>query len=289
MNRLNKADVKPSDFLTDVVKSKRKPNKERLEGLRPLIESRFDEYTDKADAGKLNQLEVQWNYAKDDKGSDAYFLYKQYDNSATLISHLRSKIIEANEGEIVLKCPICGLRDAKDLDHYIPRQLFPEYSINPYNLIPTCHDCNNDKSIMWCSNEGKRLIFNAYYDTPTNDFLFDVDVVREKDMLRIKLELKEFNNPSEPTRLAISTLKELNLIPYYNKCINEKFRQRVNEICKQRKHFKLSDEDFWEMEKETWQDLASDISDVNNLDRIVLVTMYDSPLIETWLKEQSKK
>lgn len=48
----------------------------------------------------------------------------------------------------------------------------------------------------------------------------------------------------------------------------------------------MSDEDFWEMEKETWQDLASDISDVNNLDRIVLVTMYDSPLIETWLKEQ---
>lgn len=43
------------------------------------------------------------------------------------------------------------------------------------------------------------------------------------------------------------------------------------------------------MEKETWQDLASDISDVNNLDRIVLVTMYDSSLIETWLKNNIKK
>jgi hypothetical protein len=30
-----------------------------------------------------------------------------------------------------------------DLDHYLPKSLYPHLSIHPYNLIPTCHACNS--------------------------------------------------------------------------------------------------------------------------------------------------
>ena len=285
MRNLNKADIVPKDLLNSVILSKRGSNKTRMEAMRNELENRYDEYCDKASTNTLHQLSEKWSYDDKQKGSDGYVLYHQYDNSKASMSDLRAKIIEANNGEIVLKCPICELRDATELDHYVPRQLFPEFSIHSYNLIPTCHECNNNKSTAWCDN-GKRVFFNAYYDMPTDELLFDISVLKENGILRLVIALKNLTTPKESTRIAISTIKSLDLIPYINQKLNEKFRQKLKETILRRKYWKGTDEEFLKVEKEILEETVREISNINNWERIVLSTIKDEQIVEDWLKEQ---
>ena len=37
-------------------------------------------------------------------------------------------------------CPICGVRLASTLDHYLPKAKVPTLSVTPSNLIPACRD-----------------------------------------------------------------------------------------------------------------------------------------------------
>lgn len=42
-------------------------------------------------------------------------------------------------------CPLCQLESVSELDHYLPKSIFPEFSIYHKNLVPICHTCNNLK------------------------------------------------------------------------------------------------------------------------------------------------
>lgn len=285
MKKLNKANIVPKELLDDIIQAKKGDNKKRLEALKEDLEERYDDYCDKVDNNELHLLTEKWHYDKNDTMSDGYFLYHQYDNSKKSMSDLRNRVIEANNGEIVLKCPICELRDATDLDHYAPRQLFPEYSVHSFNLIPICHECNNKKSTKWCEC-GKRLFFNAYYDTPTEESLFDVYVKNENGILRMHLYLKKFENPKETTRIALTTIIVLDLMPYVNQKINEKFNQKLKEIIAQRKHLKLTDDEFLEFIKNVFDESISETPDANNWDRIVMMTIKNNSIVHDWLRMQ---
>ncbi len=44
-------------------------------------------------------------------------------------------------------CPLCGgLGQARTLDHYLPKAIFPAYSVHPRNLVPCCRDCNTGRN-----------------------------------------------------------------------------------------------------------------------------------------------
>jgi hypothetical protein len=41
------------------------------------------------------------------------------------------------------RCPFCGdIGQTKNLDHFLPKAHFPEFSVMPLNLVPSCRDCN---------------------------------------------------------------------------------------------------------------------------------------------------
>lgn len=41
------------------------------------------------------------------------------------------------------RCPFCGdIGHTKNLDHFLPIAHFPEFSVMPLNLVPSCRDCN---------------------------------------------------------------------------------------------------------------------------------------------------
>ncbi|MBY0027938.1 hypothetical protein H7K20_12585 [Priestia aryabhattai] len=86
-------------------------------------------------------------------------------------------VVKANIKEIqreVIKgtCPYCLIGEQNTFDHYIPKSAFPEFSVMPLNLIPSCERCNLLKSECWLENN-KRKIVNLYYDAiPTVKFLY---------------------------------------------------------------------------------------------------------------------
>lgn len=41
------------------------------------------------------------------------------------------------------RCPFCGdIGQTKNIDHFLPKAHFPEFSVMPLNLVPSCRDCN---------------------------------------------------------------------------------------------------------------------------------------------------
>lgn len=62
------------------------------------------------------------------------------------------------------KCPFCGgIGQVRTLDHYLPKSNFPLVSVLPANLIPSCGDCNFDKSNRF-PHQGHEQTLNPYFD-----------------------------------------------------------------------------------------------------------------------------
>ncbi|MFD3334621.1 HNH endonuclease signature motif containing protein [Streptomyces sp. NPDC058700] len=43
------------------------------------------------------------------------------------------------------KCPICGVGRVRQVDHHMPKAIFPYLATVPINLLPICSDCNREK------------------------------------------------------------------------------------------------------------------------------------------------
>ncbi len=68
-------------------------------------------------------------------------------------------------------CPYCGTREAKTLDHFLPRKHYPHLSIAFENLVACCPECNQAKldAIPESSDE---TYFHPYYESfPNSDWL----------------------------------------------------------------------------------------------------------------------
>lgn len=108
-------------------------------------------------------------------------LYELYDSDEKSIKDMKNKIkikYEKNyfshHGE---RCPYCGIlrQSPSALDHFLPRSIFPEYSILSNNLIYICETCNNraHKGSLINDADGKRIFLNPYTDKEiaTNSFI----------------------------------------------------------------------------------------------------------------------
>ncbi|WP_449542689.1 HNH endonuclease [Enterobacter ludwigii] len=64
------------------------------------------------------------------------------------------------------QCPLCGHRQVKTLDHYLPKANYSKHVVMPFNLIPACSDCNKDKlDAVFSDKESQTL--HPYYDNVT--------------------------------------------------------------------------------------------------------------------------
>lgn len=43
-------------------------------------------------------------------------------------------------------CPYCGFGEISEIDHFLPKSIYPEFSVFCFNLVPSCHICNSKKS-----------------------------------------------------------------------------------------------------------------------------------------------
>lgn len=62
------------------------------------------------------------------------------------------------------RCPFCGIGIVTTLDHYLPKAKFPTFSVLPYNLVPSCKDCNTGKLTSYATIKEKQTL-HPYYDS----------------------------------------------------------------------------------------------------------------------------
>lgn len=71
------------------------------------------------------------------------------------------------------RCLLCGNSEISSLDHHLPKDALPLYTICPVNLVPACGKCNQKKGDRIGATASQRTL-HPYYDRPgqTGRYLF---------------------------------------------------------------------------------------------------------------------
>lgn len=87
-------------------------------------------------------------------------LIKLYENYVVGKKKPARKVYDALMLAADEKCPFCGgIGRPRNLDHYLPKAHFPQFSIVPVNLVPSCRDCNMDgKGEGFATTEADQVI-----------------------------------------------------------------------------------------------------------------------------------
>lgn len=133
-----------------------------------LLEQKAEEYAASATTGELYTIDPL-SRPKDDpvvigrlKKSD---LIKLYDNYVVGKSKPARAVYDALMVAANDKCPFCGgIGRPRNLDHYLPKVHYPQFSIVPVNLVPSCRDCNMDGKGQAFASAAQDQVLQPYLD-----------------------------------------------------------------------------------------------------------------------------
>jgi 5-methylcytosine-specific restriction endonuclease McrA len=91
-----------------------------------------------------------------------------YEGRTIEIKRLLADMTDSLSEADVDLCPYCSLNQNPDLDHYLPKDKFPEFSLHGRNLIPICPQCNRKKKTTFKTKQGGRYFLHAAFE-PTID------------------------------------------------------------------------------------------------------------------------
>lgn len=107
-------------------------------------------------------------------------------------------------------CPYCLSRQVRSLDHFLPKSLYPSLSITDINLLPSCSDCNKDKS------NSDEIYINYYFEDIDDEcYLSCHPIFKEKDVIfDYRLDKPSTWDNDKFQRLS-TQFNKTNLLKYY--------------------------------------------------------------------------
>ncbi len=130
-------------------------------------------------------------------------------------------------------CAYCNLtaRSVSELDHYLPKSIFPSLAISPVNLVPICSDCNFKKREYYSVKRDEMLI-HPYYDEFVNQsFDFIKCTVIESVPIGFSFSVEKLQNWSECTyNRAVKHFQMFNLEEIYRAEFDQTFTSYVYEL-----------------------------------------------------------
>lgn len=195
-------------------------------------------------------------------------------------------------GEYIM-CPLCGQKVVTDLDHYIPRAQMAEYSVHLLNLIPICHECNDDKKDQWLDQNGERIIFNAYFDLFNNmEQLLKCELIFDNSnypQVVISLDDSAIAATGEIGRLVHSTYNHVeNIRNEWRSKATKSLKNQVRYIKSSvnvRKRHGLYEDGDWSIEKETIQETIDSLQPFEFIEKIVYEKMLNSQEFNEWIQK----
>jgi hypothetical protein len=110
----------------------------------------------------------------DDASSAA--LIDAYDNRTVAIKR-RLATMQASlplaHGDL---CPYCTLDSGAELDHYLPKTIFPEFALFAQNLLPICGRCNRSKGNSIADANGRRLFLLLSHDLADDTCVLEAEI-----------------------------------------------------------------------------------------------------------------
>jgi len=111
------------------------------------------------------------------------------------------------------KCLYCGIGIVNTIDHFLPKNEYPDFSINKYNLVPSCRDCNTNKNNGIVYSEENQY-FHPYYEEIENSDWLKVNI-KECSSLIIEYFIDKNIDKTMYARLNNQFIK-LKLFDLYN-------------------------------------------------------------------------
>lgn len=104
----------------------------------------------------------------------------------------------------VVRCPFCGISESSTLDHYLPKEKYPEFAVFPKNLVPSCAVCNTRKrDRVLIRNTNVRMFLHPCYDEIPNSEFVAANVRMAPTALILSYRLVQ------PAGMALETFQSL--------------------------------------------------------------------------------
>jgi 5-methylcytosine-specific restriction endonuclease McrA len=159
-----------------VARKRPKERRERLQKLRSRVKSAYAQY--------YRQTRDLERIRPDRFSSDRDDLLGCYNGSTAPRNELYAKV-KALSG---YWCAYCTAYTTATLDHYLPKEPYPEYCVLPVNLVPACSGCNRSRDFR--DSRGKRALVHPYFDpVPATARLLIVVVDIKQDLPRARFSV----------------------------------------------------------------------------------------------------
>lgn len=230
------------EFHKKVVATKRASDKKNiLQSLETDIEQSYKMYNNNFANNTLSVLKPMVTTSQNKELLKGLYQFKRKAFTDLFVSLTTTK---GNSRDML--CPNCTLMDCSQLDHYIPKSLFPEFSANSRNLIQCCSICNQKKLDRWLKG-GKPIFLNLYLDDlPQEQYLF-VDIKMDKSIPKVNFYLQNTGRIDTTLFSRIeSHYKELDLL----KRFAEKADSVISEILRDytaTAEARVKPSQFWEI------------------------------------------
>ena len=201
--------VDATDIFDEIAAAKHQPRRGLMQTARAEVLAAYQGYDDVApDVGELD------NAALTDPQKDA--MRHAYKVETGPMTALRGDLLKRI---CVARCPFCGISESSTLDHYLPKEQYPEYSVFPNNLVPSCGICNTLKRDLILDEETSvRLFLHPCYDLIPNVEFLTVHTRMEADALILSYRLQRPVGMGQRSFLHLrSHFRALNLADRYRR------------------------------------------------------------------------
>lgn len=172
-------------FFLEVVERKRTGIDLITDGIKKNIKKAYTDYEEKYNSNSLATITKSTLPDTSLKQLKDLYSYK-----SKKIRDLRGFILANNSTRI---CPCCTIAsETSTMDHIVPKEKHPEFSVNPLNLIPCCASCNSHKSDDWLDGQSLRFLNLYKDDIPSERYLYvKLTVINEE--IQVEFNLQNLN------------------------------------------------------------------------------------------------
>lgn len=214
MKNLSQPDVTKADTLYDDVIA-RKRNKDfikRLSKYESYIKGRYITY--KTNLMTLENINKSIIVVDDDKEA----IHSSFTSSFK--KNIKDSELKQVYDECKGTCPFCGTSKLEEVDHYIPKEHYPEFTLYPLNLIPICNKCNKQKGDKFLDGANVRKFINFYADDVDDIEFLKVDIDFNSSDIEKSTKIKYIADFSKIQDVYVRQIvenhyRELNLLERY--------------------------------------------------------------------------
>lgn len=177
-----------------IATAKRPPRRARMRAARERVLEAYEAYEQATpEVGDLNEA------ALTDPQKEA--MRHAFTVETAPMTDLRGNLLKR---VTVARCPFCGISESSTLDHYLPKEQYPEFSVFPKNRVPSCAVCNTRKrDHILDEDTDVRLFLHPCFDAIPDLAFLTVRTRIEEDALVLSYHL------TRPAEMTVRTFQHL--------------------------------------------------------------------------------